>query len=290
MPDQPIEGEHSAESTKDQHTSPACPCTCHISPNNIVTRQTIIASHEGYSEPTLESKTYWDTDGSWELQTHRTWTCCHGFTYGFGTARGRERSCKIPCICSAHSKGLVSEHMSIHALLYATADYFDVPALKDLALEKFKDTAHVQSRSEDFAQAIRDVFTSARPEAKVTPSSIIIDTLVEIPSLWSYELVKKVLEDMGAVTLAVMQKQRELQAEKHDKGHIHRWQLARLGLGRKLVVRPERSGSSNGSLQSMSSGHPTLYQRMPSEHHPQRLRSVHQVTHQGTPPGHNYQG
>jgi hypothetical protein len=160
-------------------TKPNCPCTCHTYPKKIppATRQTILARRSQTKKLSLIPQT-WDSDGRWELQAHGQWTCCHGFLHGFGTDKAS--NCELPCICSAHEQGLVAAHMSVHALMYATADYFAVPALKDRALETFAATAHVHFRSGDFAQAVRDVFGCAMPEGDdVTPRTLIIDILVE---------------------------------------------------------------------------------------------------------------
>ena len=120
--------------------------------------------------------------------------------------------------------------MSTHALMFATADYFDVEELKHHALHMFESTAHIFYHTDAFAQAIRDVFSNPMPDGEASPRGIIIDILIEFPHLWYLEPVKQALEDMGAVTLAVLKRKHEKQEEKDAQGLIHTWQLRRLGV------------------------------------------------------------
>jgi hypothetical protein len=105
--------------------------------------------------------------------------------------------------------------------VFATADYFDVPALKQLALDKFTANAHVCWRSAYFAQAIRDIFSNEMPD--------VIDILAEFPFMWDFESVKQVMEDIGAVTLAVLKKKEEKERENYDLGLVYNWQMAKIG-------------------------------------------------------------
>lgn len=221
----------------------SCGCNRHSSPprerytpQTFLTRSNALQQHK--SQHDVER---WTADGEWELYTCRQWTCCHGFLQGFGTDGPYD--CTLPCACLSPG---TPENISIHAFMYAAADYFDVPALKDLALENFKAAAHIHNRTEAFAQAIRDVFTSAMPEATVTPRTVVIDIRVDLPTLWEYEPVRQVLNDIGAVTLAVLKRRTEMQEAKDKQGLIHGWQLEKLGLGKGVVEKRQWRGPPLG--------------------------------------------
>jgi hypothetical protein len=229
VPSTPQVQESTSEQSSNQNSS--CSCSCHLSPNDIpedwiIPHEILVRGGEPVDYETFQGSSN-GTYASFELHTYREWICCHGFRRGFG--HENVDRCLLPCLCIAHEQGFVPWHLSTHAFVFATADYFDVPALKQLALDKFTANAHVCWRSAYFAQAIRDIFSNEMPDDDASPREVVIDILAEFPFMWDFESVKQVMEDIGAVTLAVLKKKEEKERENYDLGLVYNWQMAKIG-------------------------------------------------------------
>lgn len=242
QPEQPLSAE---TKTEHAHTAKPYSCGCHdegprdnlldryvrkphrnIIHNELKSHEILVARVQVPTRRIFEAQsTNWSANGHWKINTHLEWFCCHGFGHSF--RHDGEECCNLPCLCSTDMQ---PEHMSVHAFMYATADYFGIEVLKTLALEKFTESVHLFHETEDFAHVFRVIFSSPMPDEYASPRTFIIDTLIQLPGLWDSDPVKQVLEDMAAVTSAVLKKTQEKQQEKNKKGVIYHWQLQRLGI------------------------------------------------------------
>lgn len=74
----------------------------------------------------------------------RVGTCIHGF---------RPESSCVPDVGSHEPS-----HLLVHVGLYALADKYLIPTLRELCVQKFRDCAHCHSETGEFAEAVQFVF------------------------------------------------------------------------------------------------------------------------------------